>query len=64
MLKLIKNKKCKGFSLLEILLVLAIAAALVIGAFIIYPKIQASVRVDAETKNLATITTVNLLMEF
>ena len=56
MLKLIKNKKCKGFSLLEILLVLAIAAALVIGAFIIYPKIQASARVDTEAKNLATIT--------
>lgn len=30
---------------------------MVIGAFIIYPKVQASARVDTESKNLATITT-------
>lgn len=36
-MKIVKMTK-KGFSLLEILLVLAIAATLVIGAFIIYPK--------------------------
>ena len=36
-MKIVKITK-KGFSLLEILLVLAIAATLVIGAFIIYPK--------------------------
>lgn len=32
----------KGYSLLELLLVLGIVAALIVVAFIIYPKIQAS----------------------
>ncbi|ENH5449800.1 prepilin-type N-terminal cleavage/methylation domain-containing protein, partial [Klebsiella pneumoniae] len=37
---LIKNKKSKkGFSLLELLLVLGIIAALVVAAFIVYPKV-------------------------
>ena len=53
-LKLIKRRQ-NGFSLLEILLVLAIAAALVIGAFIVYPKVQAAARADAESKNISTI---------
>ena len=42
---LIKNiKSKKGFSLLELLLVLGIIAALVVAAFIVYPKVQASQR--------------------
>lgn len=52
---LIRNKKNKGFSLLELLLVLGIIAALVVGAFIVYPKVQASQRAEAESKNIATI---------
>ncbi|MGR7641546.1 type 4 pilus major pilin [Klebsiella aerogenes] len=53
---LIKNKKSKkGFSLLELLLVLGIIAALVVAAFIVYPKVQASQRVQAEANNIATI---------
>ncbi|WP_075208443.1 type 4 pilus major pilin [Klebsiella michiganensis] len=52
---LLRNKKNKGFSLLELLLVLGIIAALVVGAFIVYPKVQASQRAEAESKNLATI---------
>ncbi|OON40546.1 type IV pilin [Izhakiella australiensis] len=51
--KYIRNKK--GFSLLELLLVLGIIAALVVGAFIVYPKVQASQRAEAESKNIATI---------
>lgn len=40
-MKLIKNKKNSlGFTLTEILLVLVIAAAIVISAFIIYPKVR------------------------
>ncbi len=40
---LIKNRKSKkGFSLLELLLVLGIIAALVVAAFIVYPKVQVS----------------------
>lgn len=53
---LIKNKKSKkGFSLLELLLVLGIIAALVVAAFIVYPKVQASQRAQAESNNIATI---------
>ena len=36
-----KRKSKKGFSLLELLLVLGIIAALVVAAFIVYPKVQA-----------------------
>jgi prepilin-type N-terminal cleavage/methylation domain-containing protein len=53
---LIKNiKSKKGFSLLELLLVLGIIAALVVAAFIVYPKVQASQRSQAESNNIATI---------
>ncbi|WP_323109723.1 type 4 pilus major pilin [Pectobacterium carotovorum] len=53
---LIKNRKSKkGFSLLELLLVLGIVAALVVAAFIVYPKVQASQRSQAESNNIATI---------
>ncbi|EBO2776411.1 prepilin-type N-terminal cleavage/methylation domain-containing protein, partial [Salmonella enterica subsp. enterica serovar Brandenburg] len=45
----------KGFSLLELLLVLGIIAALVVAAFIVYPKVQASQRAQAESNNIATI---------
>lgn len=55
-LVLIKNKKSKkGFSLLELLLVLGIIAALVVAAFIVYPKVQASQRAEAESSNIAAI---------
>ena len=53
LIKNIKNKK--GFSLLELLLVLGIIAALVVAAFIVYPKVQASQRAQAESNNIATI---------
>lgn len=53
---LLKNKKSKkGFSLLKLLLVLGIIAALVVAAFIVYPKVQASQRAQAESNNIATI---------
>lgn len=35
----------KGFSLLELLLVMGIVAALIVSAFIIYPKVMSHVRV-------------------
>lgn len=49
------NRKRKGFSLLELLLVLGIIAALIVAAFIVYPKVRTSQIVDAEAKNIATI---------
>lgn len=48
-----RNKK--GFSLLELLLVLGIIAALIISAFIVYPKVQAAQRSESTLKNIATI---------
>lgn len=51
----IRNRKLKGFSLLELLLVLGIIAALIVAAFIVYPKVRTSQIVDAESKNIATI---------
>lgn len=45
-----KRKSKKGFSLLELLLVLGIIAALVVAAFIVYPKVQASQRAQAESR--------------
>lgn len=47
-------KKQSGFSLLELLLVLAVVAAIAVGAFIVYPRVQAA-RVATETaQTLAT----------
>lgn len=47
----------KGFSLLELLLVMGTVAAIIIAAFIIYPKVMAHVRVNNELKNITTIMT-------
>lgn len=55
MILLKKRKSKKSFSLLELLLVLGIVAALVVAAFIVYPKVQASQRAQAESNNIATI---------
>lgn len=41
--RLLKGSKSKkGFSLLELLLVLGVIAALIVAAFMIFPKVQAS----------------------
>ena len=50
---LIKNKK--GYSLLELLIVLGIVSALIAAAFLIYPKVRAHQQVEEETKNLTAI---------
>ncbi|WP_411909733.1 type 4 pilus major pilin [Pectobacterium versatile] len=49
------KEKPKGFSLLELLLVLGVIAGLVVSMFIIYPKVQTSKRVEMESKNIAAI---------
>lgn len=54
-MQLVKKNINKGFSLLEILLVLAIAAGIVSAAFIIYPKVQTSFKINREATNIATI---------
>lgn len=50
-----RGRHAQGFSLLEILLVLGIAAALIIAAFVVYPKVQAANRAQAEAQNIAAI---------
>lgn len=45
----------KGFSLLELLLVLGIIAALIVAAFIVYPKVQDANRAAAEAKNISAL---------
>lgn len=44
----LRNKK--GFSLIELLLILAIVAALAVAAFIVYPKVQAARAAEQEAK--------------
>jgi len=53
MLISLRNKRNKGFSLLEILLVLAIAASVVAAAFVVYPKAQTALTINKEAKNIA-----------
>jgi prepilin-type N-terminal cleavage/methylation domain-containing protein len=45
----------KGFTLIEILLVIGIIAILAIAAFVIFPQVQASSRANNEQNNIATI---------
>lgn len=51
------KKREKGFSLLELLLVMGVIAALIIAAFIIYPKVMSHTKVNNELRNISTILT-------
>lgn len=53
-----KNTKLfnyKGFSLLELMLVLGIIAAIIIGVFIVFPKVDSSIKTNQEIKNILII---------
>lgn len=49
------RKSQKGFSLLELLLVLGIVAALIVASFIGYPKVRDARYVDVEAKHIGQI---------
>lgn len=49
------NTRNKGFSLIEILLVIGIIAVLAIAAFLVFPQVQASQRANAEQSNIQTV---------
>lgn len=53
MKKIYKYKK--AFSLIELLLTLGIISALMILAFIVYPKVDSTQKSDREIKNISTI---------
>ena len=48
------NRKAQGFSLIELLLVLAIVAALAVAAFIIYPRVQAGTAANSASQTLSS----------
>ena len=53
---LLKDRKSKkGFSLLELLLTLGVIAGIMIAAFIVFPKVQASQKIDKESRNITAI---------
>lgn len=56
-MKNLKRKKVnkRGFNLLEILLVLATISALIVAAFIIYPKILSGQQVKQEANNISQL---------
>lgn len=45
----------KGFSLLELLLVLSIIASLIVAAFLIYKKVYTSNKIEKERNNISLI---------
>lgn len=49
-----QNNK-KGFSLIEMLLVIGVLAVLLIGAFVVYPRVKNSINISNESKNLTLI---------
>lgn len=49
------QKSKNGFSLLELLLVLGIIAALIVAAFIVFPKVQSEQRANQTIQDIAAI---------
>lgn len=49
------NKKQRGVTLIELLLVLVAIAGIAIAAFVIFPSVQLNQRVNAESTQIATI---------
>ena len=45
----------RGFSLIELLLVLGVIAVLLVAAFVIYPQVQSSNRANAESLNFSAM---------
>lgn len=45
----------KGFSLIELLLVLGVVAILLVAAFVVYPRVRQSQQINQEVSNLSTL---------
>lgn len=54
---LILFMKNKGFSLVELLLVLGVIAVILVGAFVVYPQVRDKHRATTEASNIITIQT-------
>lgn len=52
-MKFLRNKK--GFSLIEMLLVLGVLAVLLVAAFVVYPRVRDASRANIEVTNLTLI---------
>lgn len=49
------NRNAKGFSLIELLLVLGVLAILLVAAFVVYPQVRDRNQANAEVANLTSI---------
>lgn len=54
-MKFASSKNKKGFSLIEMLLVLGVLAVLLVAAFVVYPRVRDASRANNEVANLTAI---------
>ena len=52
MTHILSKKRKKGFSLLELLLVFGVIAAIIVAVFMVYPKVSSGQKIDSDIKIL------------
>ncbi|ECI9779726.1 type 4 pilus major pilin [Salmonella enterica subsp. enterica serovar Infantis] len=55
MTHILSKKRKKGFSLLELLLVFGVIAAIIVAVFMVYPKVSSGQKIDSDIKILGTL---------